>query len=319
MRVLIVCTFSNPDRMRSQRLASKLLLWGLDEAGLEWELYRPWTEPPRIDRFDAVLCWPFRHQRHNFLFHAKRFERVCREAGVPVVNSLQSYSNRHSDWLQAWPKFGVVCPHFARFRQFAATGVEFPMILRVDGLHRGRQMHLTQTVDEARDVVARARASWLAGGSDAVLPLDLAVEFIDTRFADGFYRKRRVFVVGDEVIARQQLVSRHWLVNFDSMETTPSASAENRQFLADGEPDHAPLIRAARACTADLVALDYVRTAEGQLVFWEGNRRFSMAGDGNYANTAFQDAAGLSQREHAAIDRQLGRALARLVLRRACE
>ena len=57
-------------------------------------------------------------------------------------------------------------------------------------------------------------------------PLDLALEFVDTRSSDGCFRKWRSHVIGNKVIPRQVQLAKTWKVNLDEAEPSEQAVEE---------------------------------------------------------------------------------------------
>jgi hypothetical protein len=281
--------------------AGRHLLAALAARGVEHELRRPWLPQDGLEAFDVVLCWTYRHTWHNFLYWAGEVERRCTGLGIPVINSARRFTYLHSPDLAAWTRQGVRCARHQRFASPARLDLRYPLVLRRDSEHRGRRMYLVGDPAEA----AAAFAEDLAAAGPR-MRLDLAVEFVDTRWPDGFYRKRRAYVVGGEVIPAHSVRSEHWLVNFASRAGNLGSYKEDRRFLDEGE-ERADLVRqAAAALEADFAAIDYSPAPDGGRVFWEANRNPRMWGDRELA-------AGKPR----AADRRFGEALAELVLRRA--
>ncbi|HEX2252551.1 MAG TPA: hypothetical protein VHQ65_04725 [Thermoanaerobaculia bacterium] len=320
MRLLILCSDATRADIGQRRCGASMLA-GLDRRSIAWELHRPWLPRPDLADFDAVLCWTYRHHLgENTLFHAARLEERCAGLGIPVINPVAHAAARHSWFLATWHRHGVPCARAVRFARFADFGLPYPLILRRDGVHMGRDVHRVENPGEARALIDGRLRELLhpdrrsrPGG-----PFDLAIEFVDTRGPDGLYRKWRSYVVGDRVIPRMLSISRHWLVNFGNLEEGPAAQAEDRAFVAGGEPAADLVRRAARLTGADVVALDYARRPDGSVVFWEANRHFLMLGDPGYEQPGRMHAAtGRSDEERRAEDEAVGLAVADLVLERA--
>lgn len=82
----------------------------------------------------------------------------------------------------------------------------WPVLLRREHEHLGAIGDLVRTTEELRAAVARMIA---AGQSTKGL---IAVEFRDTADDRGVYRKYGAFLIGERLIPRHLLVSRHWCV-----------------------------------------------------------------------------------------------------------
>lgn len=301
-REIVVVSASGTRHDLAEYEASRQLIWALDETGVPWSLRQPWDRTAPLDpaTTHAVIFWSYRHLDRDYVHHAMRVERHCVAHGIPVINSIANgWDMRHSTSLEHFQRAGIPCPRFQHFVDVDDIELEYPLVLRVDGLHRGRRMHLVFSPDEARRVVDGARSEFLrpsrrtaprpAGSAAparstgrALPPPNLAVQFVDTAGASGRSTKRRALVVGGRVIPRHQLTSRHWLVNFGSLERTDESIEAHRRFVQDGDEDAALVARAGRATGSDVTALDYTRTADGRYVFWEANRIFVMSGDPDY-------------------------------------
>lgn len=315
--ILIVAPYGTRESFQ-KFVANRLLLKGLDRFRLRWVLHEPWQDAPPLDAYDAALFWSWGYRKRNYRFFARRFEHLLARANVPIINSARNSSPLHSVWLKAWNEHGLPCARYQRFSNFDNVGLRFPMILRCDGQHKGRQMYLVHTREEAveRIRIERNRCYQDSGQGYVFQPLDLAIEFIETRFTDGLYRKRRSYVIGDKVICRSQSVAEHWTVNFQSMVCGELPVRENARFRAEGEPDSEILIRAARAAGVEIAAIDYVRTEDGRTILWEGNRHFRMTGDKHYQSPKFNLVVGRTDAERQEDDEQVGLAFAQFVVNR---
>ncbi len=309
VRCLILTRYDSAGALRD-RVAGRWLLWGLDQRRVAWEIHQPWKPRPDLERFDVVLCWTYRFHRNNYIFWARRMQDRCVRLGIPVVNDAEHTDAKHSFFLETWRAHGLPCARCQRVRRPEDITLDYPLILRRDGIHMGKGIALVRDRGEARKVIE--------GRLRDPLPIDLAIELIDTCWPDGYYRKYRSYVVGDRVLPRQVSLSRHWLVNFGNAVVGKAAVAEDRRFLRDGEP-RADLLRlAGKLSGADLAAIDYTRRADGELILWEANRHFLMLGDEEYGSPErFEAITGRNTEERENNDRALGLAIADLVLRRA--
>jgi hypothetical protein len=310
MRIMILSPHAEPETF-ARAGASRVLLDGLDRAGLDWALHHPAQPRPDLRRFDAVLAWPYGLRHAGFLAAAQAFEPRALDAGVPVVNSLSEFSIRHSRGLWRWQGQHVPC---ARFRHVAGpedNPFGYPVVLRVDGVHRGRGAYRVHSAEQAAAAFADSR------DREGMPPLDLAVEYVETRYPDGMYRKRRAIVVGGRLLPRQHKVSADWKVNLGA--ATALGVAEDAEFMRRGEEHEALVLRAARALGADVVAVDYTPLHGGGCVFWEGNWNFDLTAERGSRWDQFRAATGRTDEEcQAALDR-VGDALAHLVMERASD
>lgn len=299
-------------------LASRLLLAGLDEHGIEWELHQPWLPRPDLADFDAVVCWSYAQFTNNYVYWARRFERRARKLGLAVVNSAEGCDTRHSYNLARWKAAGIPCADFRHFRRFEDIDLEYPLILRVDGRHRGRDMFKVYTAKEAQALIRYRDEAFVNRPPGHVRPprLDLAIQFVDTADRQGVYRKWRVYVAGDRILPRQLALTREWKANLWTCEVSEESKEEDAQFRAKGIADPTLLIQAARALRSDFIALDFTILPDGRYIFWEGNRHFNMTGDEDYKMDKLHEATGRTAEHRAEDDRLLGTLMGRWVAER---
>lgn len=276
MRILILSRYATV-RGFQEYVEGRVLLWGLDDRDIDWELHRPAVMRHDLVEFDAVISWPFRRNA-RFIRDCMTHERVCHRIGIPVINSIFRADILHSKTLSIWQQVGVRCPAFQKFRGFEDLDLDYPLILRRDGVHQGRGMYLVHSAEEARHVIRVGRA---AGNGRSV---NLAIEFVKTPTSGGRYCKWRSHVVGDRVLPGHLMSSRNPLVNFSAARLDPSACSMDREFLqSDDNTDHAAIRRACQAIGCDIAAVDYGKLPDGSPIFWEVNRAYCTAGDQSFS------------------------------------
>jgi hypothetical protein len=310
IRLLVLTGFKTLEGFQLP-MENRTLLWGLDQANIEWRLYNPWKKLPDLDQYDAALVTVYWRHNVNFTFHCKRFEAICREAGFPVINTIHNAEGRHSYYLKVWQQLGIPCARFQRFRTFDDLTMDnYPMILRRDGVHRGSGMYLVKSRDEAREVIRKQHAEAEAAPPEprAPQPINLAVEFVETKTVDNYYCKWRAYVVGDEVIPAHFMRSRSPFVNYKDAALWAGTRSTDENFRHLGEPRPDLLLAAARATGCDILTLDYSVKPDGAYVFWEGNRERATAGDMRVRWLALRDT-----------DLEYGAAVARLVYKRVAQ
>ena len=96
----------------------------------------------------------------------------------------------------------------------------------------------------------------------------LVVEFLDTRSADGLYRKYAATVVGERVIAHHIMFGREWEGKGPSL-AEPAMLAEERAFQREN-PHEAALRALFREARIEYGRVDYAVQA-GALQVWEIN------------------------------------------------
>jgi hypothetical protein len=317
MKILLVARHHDREKICRYE-ASQSMLEGLDEAGIHYDIHQPWLPfEGDLGAYDAALIWAYQGQKKNFVFWSRRFEAACRREGLPVANSVDGCFYHHSTALSRWKAAGIPCAEFQHFVGVDELRLRYPLILRTDGLHEGKNTHLVWTREEAEEVVARNRRAVVEQrrGDEPVRLLDLAIEFHDVRSRDGYCHKRRTIVVGETLIHREHSVSTGWLVNLDHRVMGDYVQRLNRQFFETGDRHRDIILRATRALKTDTIALDYTVLDDGRLLFWEGNRHFKMHGNNIFREGDVNPATGRTYQEMVDVDKAVGRAVVKLLER----
>ncbi len=312
VRILILGGEGEEDGVLKRR-AGEFLLWGLRQKGVAWEVCNPAESSiPQLQAYDVILCWSYIvHHSPVFLESALNIEKMARQLGIPVINGVKNAAANHSFFMQTWHEHGLQCARCQNFDDFEELALDYPLILRRDGVHRGQDVFLVNNPVEAQRLIDARKKD------KAQANLDLAIEYIDTRGADGYYRKYRSYVVGDRILPRHVFFSRHWLVNYEHLVANSDSVEANRMLVEGGEESALEVLKAARLTGSEIVALDYSKDADGRCVFWEANRHFFMIGDKGSTNTKLLEAAtGQNDEQRRQSDEELGRAMAELVLER---
>jgi hypothetical protein len=221
-----------------------------------WEarcaLLVPWIQDPVRERFPEIYA------------AVRAMEETCAARGVPVVNPVGALSNAiKSVAARIIRGAGVRTAAMVRVTDPAAFrrdqgGLLPPFLVREDERH-GTRMILVE------DRAALARVPFDAFAAP------VAVEFIDTRGADGLYRRYRYLAIGERGIPRSLRVSRSWRSTREDRIFDDATHAEEMAYLGRGDPNHDALQRARRALGLDVVAFDYGYDREGRLVVFEPN------------------------------------------------
>jgi hypothetical protein len=297
--------------------ASRQLISALEIGDFSWSLYQPWDKTVEFDpkTIQGVFFWSYIHLANDFVYHAMAFEEQCIAKKIPILNSIYyGWDTRHSTLLENMKIAEIPCPRYQKFIDVDDIELNYPLILRVDGLHRGQQMHFVQNKNEAEELMNSTRIEFLSPNKKkrVMPPPNLAVEFIDVADKSGQYNKRRAIVVGNKVLFRHQLTSNSWLVNFSSSDFSETSIIAHKQYIAgDEDGDIELILSAARATGSEVTALDYSKTETGDLVFWEANRIFIMNGDPGYGSSVATYPDGSKRR--VSNDFELGECLAMLV------
>lgn len=315
MRVLIITVEKDIARFK-RKAAAESVLQAFEACGIEWIFHIPW-EPFKddFDHYDAALCWSYYGGKHNIAYWAKKFEQKCRERRLPIVNSIDGYFRDHSHCLSRWKEVGIPCANYQFIECAEDIKLQFPLILRRDGQHRGRNLFLANNLDEAHKIIERNRKAYLnvPRTDKKVRPLDLAIEFIDVKASDGYYHKRRAIVIGDELIWREAAISTHWLVNEEHLIQNEYTRKINRQYIEEGDPNPDLILSASKALGSDMCALDYTLLDDGRYFFWEGNRHFQMYGNKNLDKNEIHPATGRTYEERIQVDLSVGKAIVKLI------
>jgi glutathione synthase/RimK-type ligase-like ATP-grasp enzyme len=154
---------------------------------------------------------------------------------------------------------------------------DYPLIMRSPTANRGIGMTKVDSRNELFAVISSG------------LPAKLLVtEFVDSRGADGFFRKVRAAIVKDEIIIVRVDYSAHWNVRSRRTEDRVSFYLGNPHLLDEAnricrDPEAGlgrPAIQALRAVRdripLDVFGVDFDVDADGRLVFYEANATMNL-------------------------------------------
>jgi len=227
-----------------------------------------WTKPVTMRRLPVI----------NYMADADVYEtalckadEVVRRIGRPAFNAPAAVLRTRRDQVAAslanLP--GVRMPRTIRTpapdratltEAIASEGLTFPLLIRPAGAHGGEGMI---KVDRPEDLES-AKIRFDDG------PV-YVTEFADFADADGFYRKHRVVVVGQEIFLRHIIIGDSWLLHAERR--AQNTQAEEQAALAAFDERICPAIRPAVMAVADALQLDYfgidcsLRPDGGMLVF----------------------------------------------------
>lgn len=241
------------------------LLRAAPQAARLFELRRVGYEPKDPARYALLLPWlqdPLRECFPAEHASARRVEDAILAAGGAVVNPVDRLSNSIKSAASALLRAaGVPMPRVAPLGEARTLpqGFAFPVIAREDRRHGG-PMHL------CRDEQELANVRW----HDLDAPV--VVEYHDVRSPDGRFRKWRYLVAGDGGAPRHLVISRRWVVKAERRVDDAAAIDEELAYTrSPDDPNREILVRGARALGLDVVAFDYARTPEGELIVFEPN------------------------------------------------
>jgi len=160
--------------------------------------------------------------------------------------------------------------------RLAASGFEFPLLLRLTRQHTGRHFVMVEKAEDLPSELAR-------------LPGDefFAIEYLDARGADGQARKYRVMFIDGKMYPLHLAASPHWKIHYFSADMTENAAnrAEDERFLADmhgtlGPVALAALERIEQALGLDYAGIDFALDAQGRVLLFEANATMVVAQPG---------------------------------------
>lgn len=196
--------------------------------------------------------------------------RITQRAQVPVVNAPRAVAatGRISNAARIARLRGVVAPKARRFDRDAPTIDPFPFILRAPGQHMGRGMIRVET---PRNIDAALKS--FGTRNDLI-----ALEYVETRSADGAWRKYRVMAIDGILYPLHLAIAPRWDVHYFSAPMAERADyrAEEARFLTD--PHRVVGARGwdALGAVRDLLGLDYAGidfavAHDGRIVVFEAN------------------------------------------------
>lgn len=151
--------------------------------------------------------------------------------------------------------------------RLAAAGIGFPLLVRATGFHNGRYF---EAIERAGDLRAAA----------AAMPHEdvLVQAFLDTRSADGLYRKFRVMTIGGKLYPVHLAISHRWKVHYVSsaMSAGKAFRDEEAAFLNGmagvlGAPAMRALEAIAAATALDYGGIDFALMRDGRVAVFEAN------------------------------------------------
>ena len=182
---------------------------------------------------------------------------------------------------------GVVVPLIAPFSReslldpsapdaVARAGFAWPLLLRSPGFHGGENF-----------VQVGGPRGLAAAVADIPGETLFVIQFVDTRSADGNYRKYRVMTVGGQLYPLHLAISARWKVHYFTSDMADRADhrAEDEAFLNDMPGMLGPQAMRALLAVQSVIGLDYggidfSRDASGNLVVFEANATMTIAAPG---------------------------------------
>jgi len=234
-------------------------------------LFVPWLPDPLKERFPD--CYQL----------ALGLQAKCRKHKIPIINPVENLSNsiksralniiRHVG-IRTAKAVPVVNP--LKFDPDKHQ-LKFPFFIRENHHHGG----LNSFVSTATDL---KKVPW----GEFFNPI--AMEFINVRSNDGYFRKYRYIMIGDLGVPRHLVISQNWCARVEDRVNSSTFREEELGYLKTiKDPNHEQLNKARQALGFDIVGFDYSYDHNGDLVVWEPNpsptywhMKYNERGDFNY-------------------------------------
>ena len=164
---------------------------------------------------------------------------------------------------------------------------ERPYLLRALGFHMGQYF---ERIDDAQA---------LSAALERFPPVELAaVEFIETRDDDGWYRKYRVMALDGKLYPLHLAASQSWKVHYFSsaMEEEAALREQEAVFLGDmaaaiGRPAVLALERVADELGLEYAGIDFALDSDGAVVVFEANAAMAVVPPGDDPRFTYRRAA----------------------------
>ncbi|HTJ27073.1 MAG TPA: tetratricopeptide repeat protein [Candidatus Limnocylindria bacterium] len=207
-------------------------------------------------------------------------EQIVPRLTVPLVNPPDRIATSGrvavADRLRELP--GVVTPRIVAFPRaqltdgdveatLAAHGFSWPVLLRSPGFHTGEHFTLVEEPATLAETVAELPGEEL-----------LVLSYLDTRGADGSFRKYRAMFIDGTAYPLHLAISPNWKVHYFSaaMADDQAFRDEEQAYLEDmegvlGAPGIAALARIRETLALDYGGIDFALDARGRLAVFESN------------------------------------------------
>jgi len=223
----------------------------------------------------------------------EQVQSVVSRLGLPVINPPHQVfrTTRQKNALLLKDVPNLVVPRIARYRVGAVSTAQiaadiagrigFPVILRKTTAHESTDSLVAREEDKVA-VLARSSAELESELARRNWGEFYAIEYVDLRRSDGFYRKIRAVFVGDEIVLNVVGMNREWMVS--GWRANPVGIAfyrENPQLLDEcnailndpggelGTPVMHTFAAIRERIPLDMFGIDCDVDSEGRVVFFE--------------------------------------------------
>jgi tetratricopeptide (TPR) repeat protein len=230
-----------------------------------------------VESYGANMALP----PHDLVFNAvgnadlsaralDKVEQIVAATSAPVIN--HPINVRRTGRVAVAQRLrnvpGVVTPHISRVPRaelLTAANLTFPLLVRAPGFHTGEHFLRIETAATLPNEIAKLPGDEL-----------LTIEYLDTRDADGIFRKYRVLTIDGGLYPIHLAASRDWKVHHFSANSQAACLDEEQVFLAGietalGRDALRALERAAEILALDYGGIDFAIDAAGRVAIFEAN------------------------------------------------
>jgi hypothetical protein len=257
---------------------------------LDDKIFRTFVVLPSVFDPDAPL------PEHQVVFNSIGDADLCKLAldravtlmdrtFAPVINAPAAVlgTGRAANALRLGAMPGVVTPQIVNFSRdvlqgpealsaLGARGFDFPVLLRAPGFHNGQHFQAVETAAQLPFTVAQLP------GNDLT-----AIQYLDARGSDGYYRKYRVMMIDGWLYPLHLAISSSWKIHYITADMAENAAhrAEEAKFLEDmpgalGSSAMAALAEIQNMLGLDYAGIDFGLNARGDVLLFEANATMTV-------------------------------------------
>lgn len=208
--------------------------------------------------------------------YAKRIEDICIKNNIRFVNKPDALSNSvKSIQLNILRSNGFRVANFYPFNDLSElrslTKSNYPIFIRYNAGHdsEGNYRHgLFYSFEDIENNLSNNMFESKKHFKDKI-----AIQWIDTKFIDGYYRRFRAFVTGSDAMKGNIYMSDDWYIHEKNSIKNHISQYEEYKFMKSDftEDEKLFFIRANKILGFDFSAFDYSYTKDGEIIIWESN------------------------------------------------
>lgn len=208
----------------------------------------------------------------------ERLQAFCRHVRVPVLNPPPAVAQTRRQGLARLLAgvAGCVVPPCMRWEGGSTEEADIRELLERENLRLPALIRETQT--HGGETLVRCASVPELGAEMRRKNPAYVTAFVDSKGADGHYRKYRVCFIGGEPFPYHLAISTHWMVHYHSAEmaAAPWKIDEERRFLDDpeaalGGAAWRTLCAIGKRLGLDYAGIDFTLLADGRLLVFEAN------------------------------------------------